>query len=271
MDRRNFILGVAAALTAGCGSAPTGPTPVTPTPVTPTPSPPDPSGPVPAPVVPVLGITRILTFGDSLTEGTVEPARSVAAPLTAGLPQSYPFKLQTLLRARYSSQTTAVLNGGLAGERVTEPNTRGRFNDDLSEAKPELLLLMDGANDLLRLDQTAEPALSTGIQSAVNAIEDMVRDATGRGIRVMVATLPPVIPGLQRAGSAPYLGKYNAQLKAMAVKKGALVVDVNALLAPSFVGQDGLHLTEAGYQRTAEIFLDAISRAYDVTPAVGAR
>jgi lysophospholipase L1-like esterase len=40
---------------------------------------------------------------------------------------------------------------------------------------------------------------------------------------------------------------------------------VNAELAPALVGQDGLHLTEAGYQRVAEIFRDAISRTYDVT------
>jgi lysophospholipase L1-like esterase len=242
------------------------PAPVTPTPVPPTPNPPSPP---PAPPVPVLGITRILAFGDSLTEGTVQPARTFA--LTAGMPPSYPFKLQTLISARYTTQTIVVLNAGQAGERAAPDATRTRLNGALSEAKPELLLLMDGANDLLLLDRTPEPALTAGIEAALNGVEDMVRDATGRGVRVMLATLPPAIPGLQRGGSAPYLGKYNTQLKAMAAKKGAQIVDVSALLSPSFVGQDGLHLTEAGYQRVAEIFLDAIATTYDVASAITPR
>ncbi|MEP6915987.1 MAG: GDSL-type esterase/lipase family protein [Acidobacteriota bacterium] len=211
-----------------------------------------------------MSVTRVLAFGDSLTEGTVQPSRTLGA-LTAGLSQSYPYKLQTLLSARYRTQTIVVLNGGLAGEAAKGSTTRGRLNDDLSEARPDLLLLMDGANDLYALDQTPEPALSAAIQKTVDAVEDLVRDATGRGVRVMLATLPPVIGGLQKGGSAAYLGKYNAQLTAMAAKKGALIVDVNAQLSPALVGQDGLHLTEAGYQRVADIFLDVISRTYDVT------
>jgi lysophospholipase L1-like esterase len=203
----------------------------------------------------------------------VQPSRTLGA-LTAGIPQSYPYKLQTLLSARYTSQTIVVLNAGHAGDAVAGPTRaaiRATFNDRLSEAKPELLLLMHGANDLYALDHTPEPALSDGIRSTVDAVEDLVRDATGRGVRVMLATLPPVIGGLLRGGSAPYLAKYNAQLKTMAGKKGALVVDVNAQLSPAFVGQDGLHLTEAGYQRVAEIFLDAIGRTYDVTQPLASR
>jgi lysophospholipase L1-like esterase len=218
----------------------------------------------------VLAISRILAFGDSLTEGTVQPTRTLRA-LTVGKPEAYPFKLQTLLRTRYTTQTVAVLNGGQAGEHATWEAARRRLNDSLSEAKPELLLLMDGANDLLDLDGTTEPALGEGIQAAVNAVEDMVRDATGRGVRVMLATLPPVVAGLRRGGAASYLGKYNAQLKVMASKKGAQLVDVNALLSPSLVGQDGLHLTEAGYQRVADIFLDAIAATYEVSSPAAAR
>jgi lysophospholipase L1-like esterase len=215
----------------------------------------------------VLSLTQILAFGDSLTEGTVSPARTVGA-LTAATPASYPFKLQTLIAARYTSQSIVVRQGGFAGKRASED--RGRFNDALSEARPELVLLMHGANDLASLAGLTAAQIEAGVDRTTSAVEDMVRDATGRGMRVMLATLPPEI-GPPRGSFAPNLGKYNAQLKAMAAKKGAQIVDVNAQLPASLVGQDGLHLTEAGYQRVAEIFMDAISRTYEVTSQAAAR
>jgi lysophospholipase L1-like esterase len=267
MRRRDFLRGLGAAvLVSGCGSTmpPTAPGPITQPPPAPdpTPTPPAPTGPTP-----VLRITRILAFGDSLTEGTISPARTYGL-LTAGLPQSYPFKLQTLTSARYTGQTISVLNGGKAGEWAKDTGTRQRCNDDLSQAKPELLLLMDGANDLLGLVGVPEPALGNGIQATLNAVEDLVRDATGRGIAVMLATLPPQRLGgvpKPRGDAAPFLGRYNDGLKSIASKKGAQLVDLFARVPLSLVGQDGLHLTEAGYQRVAEVFLETIRTAYEVT------
>lgn len=199
-----------------------------------------------------------------MTEGTVSPARTFGA--FAVQPASYPFKLQTLMTARYTTQTVVVTNDGWAGKRATED--RGRLNSDLSETKPEVLLLMHGANDMLALDTTTGPALDAGITATVSAVEDLIRDATGRAVRVMLATLPPVVQGLPKGGAARYLSRYNDQLKAMAAKKGAQIVDLNALVPPALVGQDGLHLSEAGYQRVAEVFLEAIAAAYDVSAAI---
>ena len=46
----------------------------------------------------------------------------------------------------------------------------------------------------------------------------------------------------------------------MAGKKGAIVVDVNAQFQLGLIGQDGLHPTELGYQRLADIFLEALKQ-----------
>jgi lysophospholipase L1-like esterase len=249
MRRRILLAGLLLGFFAtACGSSspPTGPGPI----VTP---PPDQQPPPPPPPPPTLGITQILCFGDSMTAGTVSPALP-AFTLDAGRPESYPFKLQTLLTARYTAQTITVLNAGKAGESAEQ--ARDRFNGALSEAKPQLLLLMEGANDL------NTPNESIDVSEIVAAMEDMVRDATLRGIPVMVATIPP-----QRLGgktAAPGLvDKFNGQLRMMASKKGAQLVDVNAMLPLSLIGQDGLHPTEAGYQKLAEIFLDAIKAKYE--------
>jgi acyl-CoA thioesterase-1 len=241
-----------------CGDPPTKPTPdppVTPPPVV-TPDPP------PPPVIPppTLGLTRILAFGDSMTEGTIStPVTSLLFRLDAGLSRSYPFKLQTLTTARYSAQTIQILNAGHAGNQAVDD--RGRFSAVIGDAKPELVLLLEGANDLNGL--APGESINARISTTVAALEDMVRDAGFRGIPVMLGTLPPQRPGGPKAGAATFMDRFNNELKAMAAKKGAEVVDINALLPLSEIGQDGLHPTEAGYQRMAEIWLDRIKARYE--------
>ncbi len=204
----------------------------------------------------MLGVTRILAFGDSMTEGTTS-APLPAAALTAGKPESYPYKLQTRMTEIYTSQTVAVLNGGSAGRQATTDGTR--FDAALSEAKPELVLLLEGANDL------NTPGAS--VNATVNAMEDMVRNAQNRGAFVMLATLPPERTGPgSKAANPAFLTRYNDELRKMAAKKGAQLVDVNAHFPLDLIGQDGLHPTEAGYQRLAEIFFDAIKAKYE-TPS----
>ena len=75
----------------------------------------------------------------------------------------------------------------------------------------------------------------------------------------MLATLPPQRPGRGSKATAPdILDEYNRKLRAIAIKRDAQLIDVNALLPVSLIGQDGLHPTEAGYDRLAEIFFEAI-------------
>ena len=241
-----------------CGDSPTGPTTNPPTNQPPVQQPPPPSPPPAAP--PTLGITRILTFGDSMTEGTTStPQTALHFPLDAGLSRSYPFKLQTLATARYTGQTIQVLNAGHAGNQAV--NDRGRFSDVIGEVKPQLVLLLEGANDLNALPPGG--SINARVGEAVSALEDMVRDAGFRGIPVMLGTLPPQRPGGPKAAVATAVDRFNAALKTMAANKGAQVVDVNTLLPLSEIGQDGLHPTEAGYQRLAEIWLDAIKTKYE--------
>jgi lysophospholipase L1-like esterase len=197
-----------------------------------------------------------VAFGDSLTEGVA------SAPVTLRLvnvPFSYPAKLQEALRARYREQADIVVaNEGKAGESALD--ARPRLPDAIKANNPEVLLLMDGANDLLVYH-------SRGISRAVSGVEDMIKDAQRRGVLVIVATLPPQRLGALRGEGQPYLAELNAQLRKTAAEEGAGLVDVNAQLDLSFVGQDGLHLTEAGYARLAEIFAGAVRAAFELPPA----
>jgi lysophospholipase L1-like esterase len=118
---------------------------------------------------------------------------------------------------------------------------------------------MEGANELNVLGRR-------GVSRAVGALEDMIKDAQRRGVIVFVATLPPQRAGGLHAEGEPFLAELNAQIRKTAAEEGATLVDVNTLLDLSFVGQDGLHLTEAGYTRLAEIFAAAIRQAFETAP-----
>ena len=93
---------------------------------------------------PRLRRTRIMAFGDSLTEGATilsnDPYDIVHPPETA-----YPTVLGQLLSARYTDQTITVFNRGLVGEQAWRALSRfiATFVDDA----PDVVVLQEGYND----------------------------------------------------------------------------------------------------------------------------
>jgi lysophospholipase L1-like esterase len=164
-----------------------------------------------------------------------------------------------MLNERYTSQTIEVFNAGVAGNRAQED--RGRLIDMIRETKPEVLLLLEGANDLNGREME--------INNTIGALEQMIGEGVSRGVRVFLATLPPQRPGGRNAGAAPFLDTVNALIRRTAPDEGAALVDVFAGMDLSMIGQDGLHPTDAGYQRMAEIWMDALKAAYEQPPAEG--
>ena len=200
-------------------------------------------------------MTRILAFGDSLTQGTTsEPVTFMA--LDAGLETSYPHRLLTLLAERYTAQTIEVYNAGFAGKRAVVD--RGRLSDAINDTEPEVLLLLHGVNDLNRDGED-------GIGRMIGALEDLIDEATRKGVRVFVATLPPQRSDEGSKGhAAEFLDKVNDEIREMAPDEAATLVDLAAGMNLSHIGRDGLHPTEAGYERMAEIWFDALRAAYEV-------
>lgn len=206
--------------------------------------------PPPPPPVPLLSATRFLAFGDSITEGVVSPAAQEAP--AAGLTASYPSTLQERLSVTYPDQTIVVLNAGRGGERATEGVKR--LPDAMRGAQPNVLLLMEGVNDLNG---------DTGISTTIGALESMIRYARSQGVHVFLATLPPQRRGGQRANSVDLVPGFNEEVRKTAAAAGATPVEVTGVFDLALIGQDGLHPTEAGYRRLAEIFFDAIRTAFE--------
>jgi lysophospholipase L1-like esterase len=217
---------------------------------------------------PPLSRTRFLAFGDSMTAGEVtHPIGGTIGP--QGFPNfrlivvpsaSYPTELLRLLRARYFTQAQqfTVTNSGVVGEYTWQGERR--FPAALASSSPQVVLLLEGSNDLAAL------ATNDGVTSALIALQTMVRAARASGATVLVATLPPVRPGGQLSLPLAAVQNFNAALRAGASSEGAIVVDLHAALAGDvsrYIGVDGLHPTEAGYVRIAETFFATIRATFE--------
>jgi lysophospholipase L1-like esterase len=212
--------------------------------------------------LPTLQRTSFLAFGDSVTAGEVSFPTAAGATeggfpafaLTVVPAASYPTQLQALLRTRYITQQTAIVvtNAGVPGERATQGAQR--FPGVMSQVRPEVVLLLEGYNDLALFG-------TAGVSQAAGAIESMSREARGRGARVFIASLTPPRAGGRNTLPADQIASLNARLRTIATGENAVFVDLYQALVTNvtlYIGVDGLHPTEVGYQRIAETFFTAI-------------
>jgi lysophospholipase L1-like esterase len=205
--------------------------------------------------------TKFLAFGDSITVGVVASDNPSAPPpyLLRDVPnESYPAVLRQLLAARYSTQSITMINEGKGGEKAVDGV--GRAQSAFNGSRPEVALILDGYNDLSTGGEAA-------IDSAIAAINDMVKDARFRGARVFLATLTPPIPNVNKGIGNITISRFNDRLKAMAKGEGAVLVDLYAALAPDaarYNSADGRHLSIEGYRKVAETFFAAIQAELEV-------
>jgi lysophospholipase L1-like esterase len=213
---------------------------------------------------PQLHRVHFMAFGDSITHGVVSDP--VAGILTAeGFPAfilelrlhaSYPTRLLARLKERYLAQEASlrVTNLGLGGERIEHGVPR--LEHALRVERPEALLLLHGANNM----GGPFPDSRSFIISQLGA---MMQEARFRGARVFVATMPPPRPAGGKALPLSAVLDLNHHIRLVAQGEGAVLVDVYGALATDvnrYMGVDGLHPTEAGYQRMADEFFEAIRR-----------
>ena len=193
--------------------------------------------------------TRFLAFGDSLTAGTVSPA-------LIDNPDSYPFKVQQMLRERYPAQEIVVLNDGTGGDRLKQG--AAKLPAALAAHRPEVLLLLQGIIDVRRIP-TAENA---------GYLRTMISTARQQEIDVIIATVMPVGAVLEakEPGINAAVVKLNVEINRLAQEFSlGPPVDLYSLFnaEPGLIGRDSLHPTAEGYTRMAELWNAAIVSRYD--------
>jgi lysophospholipase L1-like esterase len=219
-------------------------------------------------VPPRISLTRFVAFGDSMTAGeVVSEGNGGIRILRVDVAKSYPTVLQAKLASQYTGQAQSIFveNQGLKGETATDGASRLR--GVLSRSSYDVVLLMDGANDLADRD-------SRTAQQALTAIRSMVQTAKGRGLKVFLATLPPQNKDAccpDRGLSAVLVEPYNGGLRGIVVDENVTLVDVFQAFngdTTTLIDFDGLHPTPAGYQVIADTFFKAIKQELEQSPSM---
>jgi lysophospholipase L1-like esterase len=250
-------------------------------------------------IPPRLGVTRILAFGDSITEGEVPAPGEFPAAIARGVrskyvepDRSYPADLTTLLSQRYTVQGASrvdafifilgsddndctpdppaptasgivVINAGCLGAQANDPKTLMRLQDKIRAYQPDVLLLLMGVNDLN--DEFPATSISNGVQG----VQTLIGVGRSHGLPVMVGTLlPEIAADLTHGGAPDLIVPFNTQLVPAATNAGARVVDLYSDIAKDVTDwispYDGLHPTEAGYQEMARVWLNSIQHAFEL-------
>ncbi|HYE88517.1 MAG TPA: GDSL-type esterase/lipase family protein [Vicinamibacterales bacterium] len=208
---------------------------------------------------PTISRTRFVAFGDSITVGWTSSDNPAPPPpyiLTTLTTEAYPSVLQTLLNARYTSQSISVGNEGKGGERAQD--ALGRASAVFNGQRPEVVLIMTGYNDLA--------AGESGIEPGVRAVNDLVKEARFRGARVLLGTLTPSPVGIFRGLGNTLITRFNERLRDVARGENVPLVDVYAAWAHDpnrYNSADGRHPNTAGYRLIAETFFAAIRAEFE--------
>jgi lysophospholipase L1-like esterase len=213
---------------------------------------------------PRISKTRFLAFGDSITYGRCGPGGRECPPYTT--------RLSELLSTRYQRQSLTMVRSGIPGEVASDDiaatygfstNGQDRVGPELQQYGSDVLLLMEGTNDLFF-------ERAKGITPALQALGRMIDIARERNVTVFIATLPPQRLGGPRDEVARLIPGFNDQLRLMATDRGAHVVDVFGALAADigrYISEDDLHPTADGLRVIGETFYAAIREKLDSTPS----
>jgi lysophospholipase L1-like esterase len=201
----------------------------------------------------------IVTLGDSITDGT-------GSTLDAN--NRWPDLLAHRLAAQTGGVKTAVLNAGIAGNRLLSEGTPNFGINILARVDRDVLALsgathvvvMIGINDIGLARETATPSAA----DLIAAQQQVIERAHARGLKVIGATLTPF------EGAAYFTQTGEAKRAAVNtwIRTGKSydgVIDFDAAVRdpqaptkfqPQFENRDHLHPNDAGYQ--------AMSRAIDL-------
>ena len=207
-----------------------------------------------------IGVTRLVAFGDSITWGAYSSfdPRFLFAAANGG----YVERLQAGLNTHHAPQQFVVFNEGVPGEWATGSGTLTRLRNALRSRQAQALLLLEGINDLNN---------DVGISRTVSGMGQLVNAATSMGVPVVIATMFQTYEstspdGVVRTNAASLVPAYNAQIRQLAAGRlNVHVLDLEPIMRNrAYVGNDGLHLTDAGFEVMASAFMAAIETAFPV-------
>lgn len=179
------------------------------------------SGCSPAKLEPIPSNGTILAFGDSLTVG-----------VGADNANSYPTVLAAL-------SGLTVINSGVSGE--TTDNGLKRLREVLDNTSPDLLILLEGGNDILRNRDLSETKAN---------LAAMIELAQGKGVPVVLIGVPEKA---LFSNSAPLYTELAEQYQL--VFDDSLIADLQR--TPS-LKSDYIHFNDQGYRKMASAIFELL-------------
>ena len=157
--------------------------------------------------------------------------------------------------------SASTIDRGIGGQ--TSAQILLRFYPDVVALQPAVVHIMAGTNDIL---QNTGP---TGDDDIVNTISAMIDIAKAHGIRVVLASIPPISVRSWQPDLKPAvrIAALNDRLRALAIARGVAFADYFAPLkdtAGDFnarLANDGVHPNRDGYAVMKPIAAAAIARA----------
>ncbi|MCI0345723.1 MAG: SGNH/GDSL hydrolase family protein, partial [Chloroflexi bacterium] len=204
---------------------------------------------------------RYVAFGDSITDG-VGDDESIPEE-----ERGYTHRLEVALRANGQPEAV-VIDRGLGGENTVEGMSR--INEVLDEEDGDVLLLMEGSNDITnRLSR----------ETTMFNLAEMARRAQNRGYEVVHATLIPRIPDATVDGENILNQILNQELRDLAGRSGRRLVDnfhlfgvIPDVFATHYWPEPTDHVghpNATGYELMANAFLDVLTADDEVPPVPG--
>lgn len=209
----------------------------------------------------------IVTFGDSVTA-------------ERGRIEVYPQLLARELS--FDDNDVTVINAGIGGHTTTMG--RKRFQEDVLEANPDVVVIMFGINDAA-VDVWKDPPASgprVSLEDYRNNLTEMVRTLKERNVRVVLMTSNPIHwtdKTLELYGKPPYrpgevdgfnviLRDYVVAVREIAAKEKVGLVDVFAAFEefdasserkPGSLTPDGMHPGSPGHRITVDLLIDHLA------------
>jgi lysophospholipase L1-like esterase len=194
---------------------------------------------------PRAGERRVVFFGDSITDNWSQPANGGFFP---GKP---------------------YVNRGISGQTTAQMLVR--FRADVLAAKPRVVVILAGTNDVAG---NAGPTTPAAIQDNLASLAEL---AQANGVRVVLASLLPVsddkvgrdgAPQIRTKNRPPetiralnaWIAGYARARRHVFLDYHAAMVDARGLLQPT-LNDDGLHPNAAGYAVMAPLAEKAIAQA----------
>lgn len=194
--------------------------------------------------------TRIVALGDSTTAGTPGWKSPLEAPPAGAGDETSQYAYWLML----AHPEWEVLNRGVNGERSDE--IRGRFERDVVEAKPAVVVIIAGVNDVYQGRPTAD---------VIAQLRLMYARAAEAGIRVVAGSIVPYNTATPDQNAR--MREINDWIRSQGdAGRGVWPVDTRAATAAAdnpdrlFDSPDQLHPSAKGYRRMADAIRAVLER-----------